>query len=209
MKIFRRKIKASMELKNDYNSCFLAESKLNELFCESTVTKLLEEHGSKLTTHTDISKLSAFICKRAKRVFAILVWAEREHLIEEFYNNNFTDEWLPVRVKSPDDEYYEVESLDQKCTNQEAVRATFSTWTDGDIDNFCDNYQWPFLAPVFHEKQFRYRFHEKSRMPFLDRGDQKKTNFSFVEESTMHSDHLQIQANSTIVRYFLCLSSHR
>lgn len=201
MKRFRRKIHSSLELKDDDSSRFLAESQLKELICQPTVANFLEQDGSASSTDLDKTELAAFICSRARRIFAILVWAERENQIEQFYKNGFTDEMLPVKVKSRDDEEWTVESLVTNCTNSKAVSTTFSSWRDSEIDYFCDHNQWLFLAPVLSEEKFQHRFHEKTRMPFLDLKRMNESNFSIVWEGHIHIDHLRLRDGSHNVSY--------
>jgi len=186
-----------MELRDDSNSCFLADGLLKELINESTVTTFLEQHRENFGMDTDTSKLAAFVCQRARRAFAILIWTDRANYIEQFFKSGFTDEMLPVQVKNRDDEDWVVESLNITFTDSKAVSATFSSWQDIKIDSFCDYGQWPFLAPVFRGDQFRYAFHERSRLPFINSRDQKETMFSFIDEWEIHPDHL---TGSTIVR---------
>ncbi|KAE9367915.1 HET-domain-containing protein [Stipitochalara longipes BDJ] len=188
-----RKIKSKMELEE--SECFLAESSLTDLICESEVKAALEKFKLK----TDTSELATFICKKARRLFAILIWADHEAQIEKFYKNNFTDDLLPVKVKSQDGEGYILESLATNGSNSKAVNDTFSSWTDRSIDHFCDAHQWPFLVPVFREEQFQYAFYKQSRMPFLNVRSVNEGNFSIVWEAYIHKDHLQMRRNSKLL----------
>jgi hypothetical protein len=191
-----RRIKESMELKTTTSTCFLAESLLKELICESTVKTALEQHG----LETNVSEIAAFIRDKGRRLFAILVYAGQAKQIEKYYENGFTDDLLPVKVKSRNDNGYTLESLATKGANLKAVDATFSSWDEQAIDHFCEVAQWPFLAPVFREEKFQYAFYEESRMPFLDLRSVTESNFSIVSEGYIHRDHLQIQTDSKIVR---------
>ncbi|PVH75774.1 HET-domain-containing protein [Cadophora sp. DSE1049] len=148
-----------------------------------------------------MSELVTFICDKARKLFAILVWADEEKEIEKFYKNGFTDDLLPVKVKSRNRKGYTLESLATNGTNLKAVNAIFSSWKDRSIDHFCDHHQWPFLAPVFREEEFQYTFYKQSRMPFLDLRSMNESNFSIVWEAYIHKDHLQIQTGSRMVRY--------
>ena len=152
-------------------------------------------------------ELVEFICGRSPRIFAILICMEAEDLIECFYENNFDDSMLPV-IEDLDDEGPEgVNSAvtrlkwldpDPESERINTLRRIFNTnaWKTKTRKDFCDRYQWQFLSPVFRGNQFRYKFHDKYRMPFMDdRGrDQKISHFSVVEKWQIHRDHLQIES---------------
>jgi hypothetical protein len=191
----RREIRQAMELKDFSTRSFLPESRLKQLISESTVTRTLERYQS--YSKTNISELVTFVCSGAMRIFAILVWGDRENLIEQFYQNGFKDDLLPIKVTFYNDEDWAVESLAARPINSGAINATFSSWTESAVDSFCDLHQWLFLAPVFRENKFRYQFHEQCRLPFLNLGTQEESNFSLVQEWNIHPDH--IQTDSTVV----------
>jgi serine/threonine protein kinase len=165
------------------------------LVCEDAVISTLKDHKS--TLKTSIEELAKFVCHGGKRLFAILVWSEAEVLIERFYHHRFGDQQLPVEVNINDDDEDTVDAFSFKFGRLNLINDhPFNSppWSDRELENFCDNYQWPFLSPVFYEHQFQYQLHEKSRMPFMEQKarSRKETYFSVVEEWCIHRGHLQI-----------------
>ena len=193
------KIQNRMDSKE--SACFLARSCLTDLICESEVMEALKE----LRLSTEMPELARFICKKARILFAILIWAEKEDEIELFYRNNFTDSLLPIKVNFNSGEKYALESLAPNGTYSRAVNETFSSWKLRSINHFCE-VQWLFLVPVFREEQFQYRFDKNSRLPFLNIKSVNDGNFSVVCEAYIHKDHLQVRKESKLVRVDLLLS---
>ena len=71
------------------------------------------------------------------------------------------------------------------------VAATFAGWPDRDINSFCHEYQWRFLAPVFDGAHFHHMFAEGAKMPFWPSGDRVRHGpFSSVEKWQVHRAHL-------------------
>lgn len=168
---------------------FVPESALRKLLHKAAVRKALEKH----TIETDIDSLALFVCDKATRIFAILAWAESESLIEQFYKHQFIDDQLPIRLE---ENYVEdcVEAISFQFGKISIEKHPFNNdhWTDRTIDDFCNHYQWPFLTPVFYQSQFRYNFHERTRMPFVDKRfrSERGSNFSVVQEWSIHRDHI-------------------
>jgi hypothetical protein len=183
----RNDLKAEMILQGHPDLQFVPTGVLDKLLDPTTVGKTLEQYKPKL--NTDISVLESFICSKARRIFAILAWADAEPFIEQF----------SVRVEE-NDNFYEITSLRFGHISIDDHPFNYDQWTDRNIYSFCDNDQWPFLSPVLSESQFRYEFHERTRMPFLDERfrSMKESFFSVVEEWRMHRDH--IRAPKVIVR---------
>jgi hypothetical protein len=208
MPSLRADIKASLVPKNKKNNWFLPEGRLKELICKTAVETALEQHRAELKT--EISELATFVCSGARRIFAILIWGDREKLIEGFYKNNFKDNLLPVKLNVDDDGNWTVESLANGSMNSKVVNATFKQrpWTEASVDDFCDSHQWLFLAPVFREEVWQYVFYSGCRMPFLNVSDGKETNYSVVEGCNIHPDHLKTRKKTVICDLLLQDPSH-
>lgn len=172
---------------------FVPTGILDRILDRATVGRVLEQHKRNLDV--DISALESFICSNARRIFAILAWADSEPLIEQFYLHGFVDEQLPVRVhlEVNDDDLYEATSFRLGNISIDRHPFNYHQWTDRNIETFCDNDQWPFLSPVFEEDKFRYKFHERTRMPFVEERHRslKESYFSVVEEWRIHRDHIR------------------
>lgn len=184
----------NMIMKRRCSARFIPESVLTKLLCKEAVISTLTMHQS--TLRTGIPELAEFICQRGRKLFAILVWSEAEELIESFYHHRFGDENLPVEVHIPDDADESVDAFCFKLGERSLIKDhPFNSppWSDRELENFCDTYQWSFLSPVFYEHQFKYELHEKSRMPFVEpkARSRKETYFSAVEEWCIHRGHLQ------------------
>ncbi|KAJ4293284.1 hypothetical protein N0V90_008566 [Kalmusia sp. IMI 367209] len=190
-KSLRDDIKAAMILQDNPDLKFVPVSALKQLFHQATVASALEQYKKSLKN--DVSSLQSFVCDKATRVFAILAWAESEPLIEQFYEYQFVDEQLPVRLVIDEDEDI-VEAISFRLGKISIDKHPFNNyqWTDRNIEDFCNHYQWPFLSPVFRQNQFQYHFHERTRMPFVDERpkSQKESYFSIVEEWRIHRDHI-------------------
>ncbi|PVH91951.1 kinase-like protein [Periconia macrospinosa] len=171
---------------------FLPETALKELFNIENIAKILESHKERL--QSDISILLSYIETRATRIFAVLAWSQLEELIEEFFLYDFNDEKLPVRVEIDEEQnLIEAFSFRSRWLSVDEHPFNFNRWTERNIDAFCDHDQWPFLSPIFYEEKFRYEFHERTRMPFVDERPQseKETLFSVVQEWRIHRDHIR------------------
>jgi hypothetical protein len=200
----RDEIEAKMILQDNFNLCFVPESALEQLFREQDVQVALEKHKPLLKI--DISRLVSFVRKKAIKVFAILIWGEVENLIEQFYQHDFGDEHLPIHYRFNDAENC-IEAFSYRLGNLSIIDNhpfNHDQWTYRTLNHFCNHDQWLFLSPVFRANKFRYEFHEKSRMPFVD-GEckvRKVARFSMVEEWRIHHDHLQV--GGSIVWNRLC-----
>ncbi|KAF1964817.1 HET-domain-containing protein [Bimuria novae-zelandiae CBS 107.79] len=188
-KCLRDDIKAAMVLQGNPDLQFIPACALEQLFQQTTVERTLEGHRSSFKT--EIQSLKSYICSEAMKLFAILAWAESEPLIEQFYQNQFRDQHLPVDCRINEEDFVEAFRLG----NLRIDKHPFNNyqWTDRNIEDFCYNYQWPFLSPVFSQDQFRYHFHERTRMPFMEERhrSQKESFFSVVEEWRIHRDHIR------------------
>ncbi|PSN73725.1 HET-domain-containing protein [Corynespora cassiicola Philippines] len=171
---------------------FFSDDLLDDTVRETVVQAMLAEFNFK----TDLSILTEFICKHARRVFMILAYSEQMKLAEHFFNHQFHDGMLPVTTVLRDKNSWNVNSLAAEFDSLSIVRSTFSSgiWSYRNANTFCNSDQWYFVIPVFRAGQFRYQFHEESRMPFVDEHfkSQKTSNFSTVEEWRIHRSHLKI-----------------
>ncbi|KAF2106153.1 hypothetical protein BDV96DRAFT_655024 [Lophiotrema nucula] len=176
-------------------SCFYPVSLLDELIREDVVSRILKDYN--LSDRQP--QLTRFVCTKAKRVFAILIACEQVPLMTRFFENRFTDEMLPVGPGffSGSSEQAEIESFTTRFANLTIVKNTFDrrSWRYRDLQYFHRDRQWPFISPIFTEKDFRYLFHEQSHMPFMEENAEiwKDTNFSLVEKRRIHRDHLKIE----------------
>ncbi|KAF2704368.1 hypothetical protein K504DRAFT_390780 [Pleomassaria siparia CBS 279.74] len=174
---------------------FVPESALGQLFSRQVVSAALERHKSNLGT--DIPKLVTFVCEKAMKVFAILVWNEDVVRIEQFYRHNSGDEHLPVSCKYNDTGGY-IGAVSYRLGIESIIDShpfnNQDQWSERTRDYFCDYDQWPFLSPVFSENQFRYAFHDLTHMPFVEAScrNQKNSYFSVVEEWRIHRAHMQM-----------------
>ena len=187
----RDMLKAAMVLQGDCKRRFLPVCALDQLFHNVMIERTLEDHRSTLST--DLSSLELYIRSKATRLFAILAWAESEPLIEQFYQRQFRDEHLPVELRINKEDLVEAISYQLGTIGIDEHPFNERQWTDRTMDDFCHTYQWPFLSPVIHQDRFRYRFHELTRMPFMDEQSRsrKESFFSVVEEWSIHRDHIR------------------
>ncbi len=99
-------------------------------------------------------------------------------------------------------EQHAVKAREAAVASNSKVAATFKGWRSQEIGNFCIMFQWPFMAPVFNQARFNYRFHEKTVMPFWPSGVQNKSGgyFSHVEKWQVPRVHLQFKSVSSLSR---------
>ncbi|KAL1612963.1 hypothetical protein SLS60_001194 [Paraconiothyrium brasiliense] len=132
-KSLRSDIKAVMVLQDHADLQFVPASALSELFCKDTVARILDRH--KDSFEEKLSSLEAFIYSKATIIFAILAWADSESLIEEFFQHNFADEQLPVRLVINEDL---VDAISLRLGNTRIEEHPFNNahWTDRNIEDF-------------------------------------------------------------------------
>ncbi|KAF2106156.1 hypothetical protein BDV96DRAFT_607675 [Lophiotrema nucula] len=174
---------------------FLPEGILAELVNKETVSAVVESLGWVDENKEDVV---AWICKEARKIFAVLVFMNQPHLIDHFHNCRFGDDKLPVT-------FTEATTNAETISTNSGQLALSNTPFSDDIwdenleiarDDFIYEQQWYFLSPIFREDQFHYTFHENIRLPFIDDGPRsyKKSNFSVVEEWRIHRDHFHVES---------------
>ncbi|KAF2734668.1 HET-domain-containing protein [Polyplosphaeria fusca] len=188
-------IEAEMVMCNSSSRRFLPEAVLQRLLTKDVVEATLALHSSKFKKKVDVKDLTAFVCNDALKIFAILVWEEKEKLIERFFTTGFRDVMLPVTRKPNSDSAWDVEPFEAKFKEMSIATETFTRheWKASAVNHFCTNDQFLFLSPVFNQDQFRYTFHEQCPMPFLnrDKDARRGSNFSVVDKWRLHRDHFQ------------------
>ncbi|KAF2688472.1 HET-domain-containing protein [Lentithecium fluviatile CBS 122367] len=131
----------------------------------------------------------------AKRVFATTVLCIRppqgdfgdrlRHAMQLFKSQKFDDSKLPV--EDPREQVFAL--MLRKGSNK-------PFWTPREIDDFCDDFQWRFRAPVFSTNSKtnlnQYNLHGSTIIPFIkkhaDRGEGK---FGKVTKYEIHPNHIQ------------------
>jgi hypothetical protein len=183
---------------------FVSETRLAKLTTPEAVKEVLQERKSelKLSPYVDLSELAEFFSQKAFKVFAILATNQGFDLMEHFWRNNFQNDMLPVRKRMLEDgtNGWVIESCNKDVLDDTKVCEVFrsgssSPWGPNPyrIKQFCENWQWPFVPPVFVESTFRYKFPEETRLPFTRDGETKDSQFSlysYVQEKSIHIDHL-------------------
>jgi hypothetical protein len=198
------KIKDAMECNTSERLKFLPKSELQKLMRKPVVEATLQRLNRRLSRKYSITDLANYICNDAPKVFAILIMIGRPTLIEYFYENNFRQEMLPVASQTldPDEGTWEVKSCSGRDYG-EKVRKTFlcgeaSPWNEPLVDAFCYPGQWRFIVPTFIDSKFRYEFEDHRRLPFTTYGgrkDDQSTNYSWVEERSIHASHIEWQSD--------------
>jgi hypothetical protein len=187
-------IKNKMLLRETKELRFVPETALKDIFNKENVAEALRMSGS--FSETDIPPLVSFICDKAIKLFAILVWSEAEKLIGQFYQHQLRDGSLPIYCDTEDEDNVKAFTYKPYGGKTRIPDHPFNheQWTERTIEHFCKDDQWPFLSPVFTSNQFRYDFPESIHLPFVDScyRSQKESNFSVVQEWRIHRDHLQV-----------------
>jgi hypothetical protein len=188
----RNIMKANMILQGMKEQRFMPGTAINDVFNREHVTEALKKLESPFKV--DIPTLVSFVCEKATRIFAILVWSEAEYLIEQFYEHRLGDESLPIYCDTENEDGLKVFSY--KHGDKIPIRNhpfNHKVWTERTLEHFCNDDQWPFLSPIFSEEQFRYKFHESTHLPFVGQSSKspKESFFSIVQEWHIHRDHLE------------------
>jgi hypothetical protein len=223
-------------------TAFVPENSLKVLFNDPNAG-LRADVVNHLSKDLNPDVVVRFICDKAPKVYATLVFSQVGRLIVHFFENELDDSLLPVvrekghvfsfpaqarldladeAVKLANQKTSDLESIarrnpvgadatrlekakkDAQAAQREAqeaeqaflvaagkVNRTFKPWGLQDRINFCDVHQWFFIAPVFNEAQFIYKFHDKARMPFWPPHFKPKTgNFSSVTKRRIDGNHL-------------------
>lgn len=223
---------------------FIPENSLKVLFKDANAglkVDVVDHLGQDTKLVEDVV---TFICEKAPKVYATLVYSMAPHLIVRFLENKLDDALLPVvrketgltsfaaqarldlaeealkraNLKASELQKIAIANLsdtkisrlheEAKAAAEDAqhaankareafkvatgkVKLTFSGWRLQDRNNFCETHQWTFMAPVFKEAQFSYKFHEKTKMPFWPSDFTPKTgNFSSVTRRQIDRNHL-------------------
>lgn len=180
-----------MILREEESNAFLPANCLRDVLSKEAVRVQLEEqqkeHPGNFGT-TGLESLVKFVCEKAPKTFATLVWSDNISRTNQFYVAGFDDTVLPViqvdNKMLPSDEKF-----------SEVVDSVFKynprKWNRRQVTNFYSA-QWRFLAPIFSKDQFQYRFHQQIRMPFIKKFHHGGTSgaFGMVEEWIIHRHHL-------------------
>jgi hypothetical protein len=186
---------------------FVPESDLRDLVCERTVVSVLKDCQLKV----DINMLTEFVCNRARKTFAILAMMGKASLIQQFYlcEPPFTDDNLPIRIRvekrDGNQRYCKVwrsnPNLQWEFLHYKKHPFLEKPWSTKHHGDFSETWQWSFVCPVFRSDIFEYKFHERIRLPFVDKGPASvhTSNFSDVEERRIHHNHLQCEEGESMV----------
>jgi hypothetical protein len=185
---------------------FVSETRLAHLTTsEEDVERVLERRlGPNQNLPATTSNLAKFFSKKAFKVFAILATNYRFELMGHCYRIGFQNDMLPVKKRRLEDgsKGWVVESCYKKASNGTTAYEVFRSDSDGNspwgrgpylVNQFCDQWQWRFVPPVFVETTFRYKFPEQTCLPFTNVGEKKSSKdslYSYVEEKSVHIDHL-------------------
>jgi ElaB/YqjD/DUF883 family membrane-anchored ribosome-binding protein len=163
---------------------FMPASKLSELLCAKTVTAALKEKALG-NSKTAVKNLTSYVRTDALKTFAILASIGMVKHINQFYDAGFNDTMLPLSR-----EQSKLSTHTKSLCH--IVDKAFASWETSWKQQFCTN-QWPYLAPVFRQGQFRYEIHRLSPMPILGKNSDvgHSTHFSEVEQWLLHKDHLK------------------
>ncbi|KAH8890108.1 HET-domain-containing protein [Thozetella sp. PMI_491] len=177
---------------------FLPANFIDLFTARERVIEVLNEEGVEYD-----DDLLAYASGEGKRVFLTLVDIEKLEALQSLYEEGFNDSHLPVGETKTDRKrvgrkkiMYEIRSLDEASNTLRADRwDSFAQdmWNNQSLKSFI-NTQWLFLAPVFTKDKFRYVFHQKRPLPYIDDGGaaSKAGFFSRVTQVRIHDAHQQV-----------------
>jgi hypothetical protein len=191
------------------NRRFLPQDAFEELLTEENIrtelrrAEILED------------SLLEFIWRKARKVFAVLVYSNLVKYATNLQQYCFTDQCLPVEQNesrvisltslSEDDPALEwfgtwrdEESSDTFPSDGEgdsrAAECSDSASSDGDeraIHKFCQD-QWHVLAPVFDKSSIIVELHQEHPLPFLSFVAKGSGGFSLIHVGEIHSAHQKV-----------------
>ncbi|KAF4448953.1 hypothetical protein F53441_7722 [Fusarium austroafricanum] len=156
---------------------------------KATLRKILDDDR-------DIDKVTEFVVEKAPIAFLNItfVGAARdengEPSIKVLQKHGFSDESFPIRTIPKKDIDAEGDPYDICGANSDAILGCFSEWDPIRKFEYAKQ-QWTFLAPVFVESEFEYKFKPLCRMPFvcIPDGAVLRGAFGTVRQLGLHIDH--------------------
>ncbi|KPM37809.1 hypothetical protein AK830_g8766 [Neonectria ditissima] len=185
-------IEKAFDVASDEES-FLPCDKFEEFVTESVVKETLETASLE-----DVQSLLQFVLSSAKKIFLTLVMLtskneEKISMLREFRHRGVDDASLPIGFKNEEGGrgWYGY-SLDEPSDPKRQFSCPVDKiWGRTDRKNFA-SYQWCFIAPIFNEGQFRFRFHGRTVLPYLDVAPKPTSSGFFGEVSRIgiHPAHI-------------------
>ncbi|KAH6640364.1 kinase-like domain-containing protein [Chaetomium tenue] len=175
---------------------FFPTSKLEEVLERKRIEATLRGVRLRLPAEEQIvSKVTEFVTKNARPIFAGLVMMGKPWLITSFYVNGFGRENLPIRYTFRKDN-----TLDFGLGHSDAgkdintmFRGGGLVWKEREIEDFCKDMQWEFTAPTFAKEKFRYEFAAGTVLPFTTPLEPLGSGGSArVEKAAIHRDHIDL-----------------
>ncbi|KAF2972794.1 hypothetical protein GQX73_g804 [Xylaria multiplex] len=155
------------------NSRFMLSSGTPELLSSENIEATLQKFELPSSV-----ELVNYVKYEASKVFLTLASIGKIKLLKDFYDDNFTDDDLPVLSEDP--KWLSIRTLndpnnhgDWECFNK-FKKSTHRR-------HFIDD-QWIFLVPYFSQNQFNYAFHANQPLPIVlsEQGCGGEGNFGFV-----------------------------
>ncbi|KAI0891514.1 hypothetical protein F4806DRAFT_305061 [Annulohypoxylon nitens] len=147
------------------------------------------------------NELSSFALMHAKKLFLILVMmtadSEKLSLLADLKRSEITDKSLPIMIEnnadSGSDSWYSLE------TDIESKHELLGNWSRRDR-HLLMAYQWFFLAPIFGQGTFRFKFHPNRILPYLSVSPKPANTgfFSEVSRVEIHKAHLDVNFLPTL-----------
>lgn len=171
----------------------------HEFLPRGALFSLVTPENIKLVLGNPSDALVEFICgephvpsekTHARKIFAILLYIDLEASIESFERHQFTDEMLPIKAETIDDNCNP--EFERDCQHSDALNVFHNLpWTEDNIRSFHHK-QWKFLAPVFSKENNSHFLHDNRPLPFTWMGSQYVGNSRYVREVKIHEDHQEI-----------------
>lgn len=174
---------------------FVPKSCLDAHITKENIEAELKRQDIVVTT-----KLVDFIQTKAKKLFAILVYARMPEAISGCYDHQLMDDHLPVILRKVDNvlKFFSLSENEPSDVSFEDASAVFLTdrkdgtwkWNRDRFHDFYEN-QWKFISPVFKRERYRYKLYRQHILPFESVGKEKGGGFSKVYPVTIHDAHQQ------------------
>lgn len=176
-------------LKDRLTKCPLSHNKflpLDILEDVITVENVRASAGSNLKTELLSSNkdLAEEVVRKAKKVYASLVFIERQSVIGALLSEGLTDEHLPLsrRRNGPDRNV-----LSCRCGIK--TFETFRSWKSSEVDIFLEK-QWQVQAPVFDTTGSHFNLDPECALPLHPKVEQiGRTAISRVYKCTLYPAH--------------------
>ncbi|UKZ48019.1 hypothetical protein TrVGV298_002255 [Trichoderma virens] len=165
---------------------FLPQNRIKSLIQSDRVVSTLRQNIPGIDSR-EVQIVADYVTTDAKQVFLTLVYSGTVKHIRGLQSKGFVDKHLPIRIEYDASDPPRILGRDSNTPLH-----CFADWCLREVNSFCQE-QWIFLAPVFRQDKFAYKFEKGHRLPLMpaDEPGAGLGNFGTVQRFKLHSAHCQ------------------